>query len=382
MLAGDCCPLEVLAMRPTSTCKTAAKNPLETSRKPRRSRASVLAVWTAGLTLGLGLGACAGRKASGNECLDRCTAHAASSLERSSCELDCNRVAAAPTTAPARPVDPLAPGPGEGPRGHFVPPTESTPASPAPTAKTYPQSQISANNPKQPPPSTTGNTVTTPSTPPGPSMAELQRQRGLCESQCDSEGSNTDRATCRIQCAQITDNPKTQPSTGTPAYVNHPTTPPAGQGGAVQPAPADRQKIAQCEAGCNAESVPATDRATCKLNCNAVGSVGAAPSSYYVLHGSDPPPSSRDAVIRSSPGVVQPTTPPSGNAAIQQRAAQCAAQAQQCSTNCGGLLSPCTSGCDQGKLSATDRATCKLTCESNVDVCRDDCRIKEGTCRG
>lgn len=379
-------------MRPTSTCKTAATSSRQTSRSsqasladPRRSRASVIGVWALGLALGSGLGACAGRKGSGNECLDRCTSLAASSLERSSCELDCNRVAAAPTPAPAKPVDPLAPAPGEGPRGVYVPPTQSTPASPAPTTKTYPTSQISANNPKQPPPSTTNtNTVTTPSTPPGPSMAELQRRRGLCESQCDSEGSNTDRATCRIQCAQITDNPNAQSSSSyTPAYVNHPTTAPGGQGGAVQPAPVDRQKVAQCEAGCNAESVPATDRATCKLNCNANGSVGAAPSSYYVMDGKSPPPSNRDAVIRSSPGVVQPTTPPpSGNAAIQQRAAQCAAQAQQCSTGCAGLLNPCTSNCDQGKLSATDRATCKLTCESNVDVCRDDCRIKEGTCRG
>jgi hypothetical protein len=32
-------------------------------------------------------------------------------------------------------------------------------------------------------------------------------------------------------------------------------------------------------------------------------------------------------------------------------------------------------------MSSTDRATCKLTCESNVDLCRDDCRIKEGKCR-
>ena len=43
----------------------------------------------------------------------------------------------------------------------------------------------------------------------------------------------------------------------------------------------------------------------CKLNCNAVGSVGPAPSSYYVLHGAPPSDANdRANVIRSSPGAV------------------------------------------------------------------------------
>lgn len=366
-------------MRPTSTCLSAATNLI---RSCHTGSPTFLGL---ALMLGLGLGACAGKQATGNPCLDRCTARAGTELERSTCELECTRVAAAPP-APAPAPDPLAPGPDEAQRGHYVPPPASTPASPTPTARTYPPSPTSAANANaKPAPAPAPTPVTVPSAPPGPSAADLQRQRGLCESQCDSEGKNTDRATCRLQCAQITDNPQPsasgRTSSNTPAYVNHPTTPPNGQGGAVRPAPADPSRVAACEAGCNAQSVPATDRATCKLNCSATGSVGPAPSSYYVMDGSQPPPSgSREAVIRSSPGVVQPTgKPPVAN---QQKVAQCAAQAQQCSSNCSTRLSPCTSNCDQGKLSATDRATCKLTCESNVDVCRDDCRIKEGNCRG
>ena len=141
------------------------------------------------------------------------------------------------------------------------------------------------------------------------------------------------------------------------------------------------------------ENQSATDQTTCKLNCNAVGTVLTPPSSYNIYAGA--PPSDADAraaVIRSSGGVVpgsaqpRPTTPtaqPSAPpAATPERVAQCAAQAQQCASSCSVQLAPCNQSCDQGKMSSTDRATCKLTCETNVDVCRDDCRIKEGTCRG
>jgi hypothetical protein len=31
-------------------------------------------------------------------------------------------------------------------------------------------------------------------------------------------------------------------------------------------------------------------------------------------------------------------------------------------------------------MSSTDRATCKLTCDGNADVCSDDCRAREKTC--
>lgn len=362
-------------MRSTSPQSSAAFLPCP----PRMAKLHVGLL--AALGLGLTLGACAGRQSSGNACLDRCTSlHAASSLERSSCELDCNsRVSAAPT--------PNRAGPEPAPDTVLPPTPGPAPAQPgAPVAKTYPQSDYPQGNYPQtgarPQPTPTPSQPTTlPSTPPGPSMAELQRQRGLCESQCDSEGSNSDRATCRLQCAQITNRPTTTTPSGTPTYVN----PPGGQGGqgGMQPAPADRAQIAACENTCNSDATAATDRATCRLNCNAVGTVGPAPSSYYVLHGSAPPDANTRAdVIRSSQGVAPGAAPPVGTPAQQQKFAQCASQAQQCTTTCSARMTPCNAGCDQGKLSATDRATCKLTCESDVDGCRDDCRIKEGTCRG
>jgi hypothetical protein len=146
--------------------------------------------------------------------------------------------------------------------------------------------------------------------------------------------------------------------------------------------PSTRRSLASCLSTCNDASTPDTDRATCRLQCNANGSVGPAPSSYYILGGA--PPSDADqraAVIRSSQGNAGTVTPPSGTPQSQQKIAACAATAQQCATTCTAQSAPCTAACDQGKMSGTDRATCKLTCESNVEVCRDDCRIQEGKCR-
>ncbi len=333
---------------------------------------------TAIVTL-LGFGACAGSRSGSNPCLDKCTARAGTSLERSTCELECKPTAAAPTQ-PAPSIQP-------------TPTPASDPGQPQPAqpVATGPKRYAGDTGPRQAPPGgpavrpavTPALGTTTPSTPPGPSMAERQQQRGLCESSCDAENSsNSDRATCRLQCAQITDRPAATsipPSTGGPSRPNTGTT---------QPAPVDRGSITACEATCNSESTPATDRATCRLNCNATGSRGPAPTTQKVFHGDAPDTSSRRSeVIRSSGGVV-PQSGSSGSSgyaltpADAQKAAQCATRAQQCSSACSTRQAPCTRGCDEGKLSATDRATCKLTCDSNVDGCRDDCRIAEGTCRG
>ncbi|MFY0535569.1 hypothetical protein [Nannocystis pusilla] len=65
----------------------------------------------------------------------------------------------------------------------------------------------------------------------------------------------------------------------------------------------------------------------------------------------------------------------------QQQNPHCAAQAQSCKVGCAGEQTSCSAQCDQGKMSETDRATCKLTCTSSGDMCRDDCRMKEAACK-
>ncbi len=329
------------------------------------------------LSAALGL-ACAGtRTTTSSPCLDRCT-NIQSSLDRSTCELDCQRLtdapasASVPAPAPA-PVVAATPAPATPPANPSPAPVIAQPRPTQPTAT--PQPGTTQPRPVTPAPAPTPTVV-------GPTYAELQQQRASCETGCDGEPIASDRSTCRLQCAQITNRPSAPASTGTPTYVSPPNTTP-NTTGAARPVAVDPQVLAACLGTCNDASTPDTDRATCRLQCNANGAVGPAPSSYYVLGGA--PPSDADqraAVIRSSQGnagSVAPTPPQTPQ--TQQKIAACAATAQQCSATCNTQLSPCNAGCDQGKLSSTDRATCKLTCESNVDVCRDDCRIKEGSCR-
>lgn len=320
--------------------------------------------------------ACAGTQtAKSSVCLDRCT-NIQSSLDRSTCELDCQRVAGTTPAAVAPPPAAVAPTPAATPAP--APANATAPASKyPPLSSTYTQP---ANQPPPPRP-VTPTPAPTVVVPAGPSYAELQQQRASCESGCDSETVASDRSTCRLQCAQITNRPTAPASSGTPTYVSPPGTIP-NTSGATRPVAVDPQVLASCLNTCNDASTPETDRATCRLQCNANGSVGPAPSSYYVLGGA--PPSDADqraAVIRSSQGNAGTVTPPSGTPQSQQKIAACAATAQQCATTCTAQSAPCTAACDQGKMSGTDRATCKLTCESNVEVCRDDCRIQEGKCR-
>lgn len=342
----------------------------------RTSPLSSALIGSFALAAALGLACASGSQtAKSSPCLDRCT-NIQSPLDRSTCELECSRVAtpaSAVATAPT-PTPPAAtPAPAPTPT-QPTPPVVATPQPPRPQPVAQPQ-------PPRP---------VTPTPAPvavGPTYGELQQQRLVCESQCDNEASNSDRATCRVQCAQITNQPyrAVGSSGGTPTYVTPPGTPPPSYG-TPQPTPTDPQAIASCLSTCNDPSTPETDRATCRLQCNANGSVLPPPSSYYVLGGTPPSDAEqRAAIIRSSSGTAGTTAPrppaATPTAQQQQKFAACAATAQTCNTSCNTQLSPCTAGCDQGKMSSTDRATCKLTCESSAEVCRDDCRIKEGSCR-
>lgn len=281
-----------------------------------------------------------------------------------------------------------------------------------------PPARPSAVPPAASPPGGVG-TPTVRLTPPvtaGPSAMDLHRQ-ALCESPCDEEKIVSDRTTCRLQCAQLSRFPRpvalTAPGTpgvfttsGTSTYYSFPPggsrvptsvgPAPSSTAGSYASAAAQAQQIAACQVSCE-HVVSLTDRATCRNNCAAVGTVlGPVAPGTWVL---GPAPASSDAeqraaVIRSSTGVVggtraaaSPTTisrvpVAAAPAAPAPASPACAAQLQACGNVCASEQSVCVVPCDQGRMSATDRATCKLICEANGDMCSDDCRIKEAACRG
>jgi len=296
-------------------------------------------------------GACASSRpntAGADACTQRCSAASLSALERSTCELDCSRLAAAPPTTPPTPPTTSPPQP------PTTPPTTSPP-QPLPPQQPQPQPIPPQSPPPQPLPPRAPPPTPTPQ-PVGPATTHY------------------------------TLPPGGGPPVPTYAHPQGTSTTPQG---APQPAPVDRQAIANCESNCLRENLSATDQETCRLNCNAVGTVYAPAPSYNVYSGKAPSEAEqRAAVIRSSGGIVptSPTSPPPAQPgqpppASPAKVAQCAAQSQQCSTTCATQLEPCNRGCEQGKMSNTDRATCKLTCQNTTDLCRDDCRINEGRCR-
>jgi hypothetical protein len=318
----------------------------------------------------LGL-ACAGNQtAKGSPCLDRC-ANIQSSLDRSTCELDCQRLANGTANPPPDALPPAAtPAPTN--NGRYTPPPADSPTIVGtPTPRSYPATQPIVQPPAPKPNPASGPAVVTPVVTP----SRPQRRRAA--------------AAARLLRDRLRQRARRQRPLHLPPAVRADHQPPhrprttgtAPTSGPARPVAVDPQVLSACLNTCN--SGPETDRATCRLQCNANGSVGPAPSSYY-LHGGTPPSDAdqRAAAIRSSQGVAGTTTPaPASTPANQQKIAACAAAAQQCSTTCDAQRSPCTAECDTGKLSSTDRATCKLTCDSTVDGCRDDCRIKEGSCR-
>lgn len=296
-------------------------------------------------------------------CAAECNAAALSADDRATCHLQCARAAEVQAT----------------------PSIQRVPAQP--TASRPPTSTPPAATPTQPQPTVTS------------AVASPGHQRALCESQCDAEPVASDRATCRLHCAQLTHVAASPtPTTGATGPVTHYSFPPGGgppTAVADSTPPAQQQQIAVCQSTCDREP-SATDRATCRNNCAAVGTVvGPASPGRWVL---GPAPTDttdpRAAVIRTSPGVASPparpvAVPTSQSASPSQPQtiaatpadAQCAAQAQVCATPCASEQQSCAAQCDSGKLSSTDRATCQLTCDSAADMCRDDCRLKEATCR-
>lgn len=307
----------------------------------------------------------------------------------------------APAPAPATTPQPAAPTPAT-PVAATTPPPATPPAAPTTPVVSAPQGDpaclAGCNSPSLAPEvqqtcriqcarlaqQSTTAPATTPTTAPAQPQPQpdYAHQRALCESTCDAEKTPGDRATCRLNCSQIgPSNPNSYPYGGYSGSSGGSTTYPAGT-----PASAQRQQeIAACQASCDREA-SATDRATCRNNCGAYGTyLGTSGPSGYVA-GPAPGTSYEDqraAVIRSSGGVAGTTggtTPPPQNSGYQPPNPQCAAQAQSCKIACANEQTACNAECDRGKMSETDRATCRLTCTAAGDTCRDDCRIKEGQC--
>ncbi|MDC0717409.1 hypothetical protein [Nannocystis bainbridge] len=357
----------------------------------------------------LGFGPARAAAPASETCFAGCTAPGLSADDQATCRLQCARLAESATATPAaKPATPPATAPAAG--------SAATP--PAARPATPPASSPSASPPPR-------------AAQPAPDPAQ---QRFLCESQCEREATPGDRATCRLHCGQTYRAP--QPGApvsstsvgGTTTYsfapgggsvpvttTQGPAYTPAQPGTTAatynpQAAQQQQQQIAACQSTCDREA-SATDRATCRNNCGAVGTVvGPAAPSQWVL---GPAPTMTDAeqraaVIRSSNGVVQggaprpvtaapsqpgprpaagptptPATPGQATFTVpaQPQNPHCAAHAQNCKVSCASEQTTCSNQCDGGKMSETDRATCKLTCTGAGDSCRDDCRMKEAACK-
>ncbi|MCY0992846.1 hypothetical protein OV203_37240 [Nannocystis sp. ILAH1] len=363
----------------------------------------------------LGFGPARAAAPATDSCFAGCTAPGLSADDQATCRLQCARLAQSTPASPPAAKPPAA-----------APPSSSTPASP-PAAKP-PAATPPSTPPASSPPAASPPRPAQPASQPAPDLAH---QKFLCESQCDNEPNPGDRATCRLQCNQLNRASAPQPTSapvgsttvgstttysfapggGSVPVTTSPGTSPAyrpAQPGSTaatyNPQAAQQQQVAACQATCDREA-SATDRATCRNNCGAVGTVvGPAAPSQWVL---GPAPTmteaeQRAAVIRSSNGVVPgsapggaprpvavPTSQPAAPAQAtvtalpgqQPQNPHCAAHAQSCKVGCASEQTTCGAQCDQGKMSETDRATCKLTCSSSGDMCRDDCRMKEAACK-
>lgn len=175
-----------------------------------------------------------------------------------------------------------------------------------------------------------------------------------CLDRCDrARLSETNRATCRLDCEQdaatdpelIRSQIAAQTKTGTgpkPTPTPRPTT------ATTTPTPAVTGRAA-CKAECAADrTLSADDRATCQLECDQLedtpgtrGGAGATRTEPASTTPSGPIAVATGSVVRPSLGVGP-----------------------------SSFLAMCLETCRKGpvKLSATDQATCRLTCENSASV--------------
>lgn len=240
-------------------------------------------------------------------------------------------------------------------------------------------------------------------------------QIAACQIGCDQAGlASTDRATCKLNCAATTRivhvvpaGPPGGATTTSPAPTTGPTTgPTTAPTTAPAPAQSSGAALSACYDSCT--SVGASDRVTCRLNCESahrarattptttappVQRPGAQPSSS-VLHR---PSGDRTAVAgcerscdaRTDLSSTDKATCKLGcsrhtSVVVEQwtssaPASPSACQAGcQCNDRCLGHQQTCEHSCS-GK-SGSDAATCKLQCEAVFNSCHNACKVDGCTC--
>lgn len=196
-----------------------------------------------------------------------------------------------------------------------------------------------------------------------------------CLAKCNkAKLSDTNRETCRLDCevdaatdpdainaeAKRRHDPPKEPGTR-PANPGASGTTPAGTrpnpGAATAPVAGGK---AGCKAQCDADrALSADDRATCKLECDLVD---------------DPPPATAPTTGGTTtpplPGTT-PGLPATGTLSVPGLTARpTGSDTATLGASSAGFLSMCMQSCRSGpvKLSETDQATCKLTCENAATV--------------
>lgn len=342
--------------------------------------------WLIGSVVAVAAPSPAGSNVALNNCVSACNRASLKEDDRATCKLECRYLheSAAPASPPAAPAatPPVAP---------------AGAATPAPAASATSWSPV-----------------------------EIQR----CQSRCDASASENDRATCRLQCQRLTapaapsGPPQGAAASSPPSGAPYTPTGVASAGGPVvySPTQADAQASAQavyaaqieqqrvCVSECQRQAFRSpTDLETCKLTCQ---SLVEAPSERVYF---DPNAAgdARSRVIQSSGGVAgaarpsaqaswyapyeqgaptsSPTiTPPPGAAAAPpapmkpvltpEAAARCSSIAAACAQGCVSSRAACSSDCDATNKLATDRATCRLLCDGNQEVCQEGCGARSMRC--
>ncbi|MEZ4449538.1 MAG: hypothetical protein R3B09_08660 [Nannocystaceae bacterium] len=153
-------------------------------------------------------------------------------------------------------------------------------------------------------------------------ITRLRRTLGdfeSCDKGCFVAGTKeTNVETCRLNCKGVAETSGIDP--GSPAHKLM-----------------DRFDVCLGECA-DDKAAKETDRETCKLNCAAV---------FDTL----------EADVKSGAG----PTPNTGSVP--------AACAEQCTSE----VVRCQSACDESRAKETDKATCKLTCSTNSDLCLEKC---------
>ncbi|MCA9660207.1 MAG: hypothetical protein KC486_17825 [Myxococcales bacterium] len=193
-----------------------------------------------------------------------------------------------------------------------------------------------------------------------------EAQLKTCVRQCAKNNTASDDiATCKLECRYQFEDQPAPPASNPPRPATSTVAAPPAPQPAPRPATATTWTAAdqtRCENLCNNEPV-VTDRATCKLNCRAKADNNrAAPASPTAGTGTYAAPSSAPTYTPSGrlsangPMVYSPSQPgsaptPANNAALQAQVAQCKSECNRASYR-----------------TATDRATCTLTCDNLLDA--------------